>query len=453
MKVQIYNRSGDAVPVNLETDMEVGRVREILYEHGFECESAQLVKLNAIASPIELSTRVDKSWHTLNDTAMAEGDDWAITTAPVFADNNDGEESASLITVDQVKEFTAPLQANTDNSQRSGKTSQPKPVLFNGQEMDLHGKLIAVVTTLHTRACKIQTELGIYQEETDDDDMDEAAEETYDPRSEVDGDHLAMLSGMGFPDMHAIRALIATSGNVEQAMEWLLMRDGDPSLDEPITPPPKAVKSKRGIKFHPDPSAFRQLKEMGFDEESIMAALQIARNQASEATDLLLSGQDVKAMLATQVDPSVDENNPVMQAILKLPEVNESLHLPRMRQGLEMILQDFNKATALLNDGQLGPALLAVVKKVQSYFPDGEGEAPEPGNDELEEDRMADDDDVEHMRPAEAYHRLQSLLQEAAETMGQAMRRVDALADEEEEEEDDDDDDQDDSDEFSDFNF
>jgi uncharacterized UBP type Zn finger protein len=103
--------------------------------------------------------------------------------------------------------------------------------------------------------------------------MSESAEETYDPRSEVDEGKLGMLTSMGFAELHSVRALITTrysttnrershaassprscSGNVEQAMEYLLQHTGDPLLDAPLTPPPKPIKSKRGGAFQPDPA-------------------------------------------------------------------------------------------------------------------------------------------------------------------------------------------------------
>jgi hypothetical protein len=63
---------------------------------------------------------------------------------------------------------------------------------------------------------------------------------------------------------------------------------------------------------------------MGFEEAAVLAALQVTRNQSSEAvswaraclhalpnhaleqTELLLSGQDVEAIRAAQVEPVVD---------------------------------------------------------------------------------------------------------------------------------------------------
>ena len=96
----------------------------------------------------------------------------------------------------------------------------------------------------------------------------------YNPRAEVDEASMGMLTSMGFTEQHCVRALITTrylhasfklgreslicmhacSGNVEQAMDYLLQHTGDPVLDAPLTPPPKAIKSKRGGAFQPDPA-------------------------------------------------------------------------------------------------------------------------------------------------------------------------------------------------------
>jgi uncharacterized UBP type Zn finger protein len=100
--------------------------------------------------------------------------------------------------------------------------------------------------------------------------MFKSAEETYDPRSEVDEGNLEMLTSMWFAELHSLRALVTTrhsttnrershaaspcSGNVEQVMEYLLQHIGDPLLDAPLTPPPKPIKSKRGGGFQPDPA-------------------------------------------------------------------------------------------------------------------------------------------------------------------------------------------------------
>eukprot|EP00045_Choanoeca_perplexa_P015409 m.193208 g.193208 ORF g.193208 m.193208 type:complete len:455 (+) comp16978_c0_seq1:128-1492(+) len=436
MEVVVYNNSGLPIPMTFSSSMDVNQVRDTLFEHGLEVGDVQLVKLNGQGAPIDLRPNpgADFSWESLSQTALRTGDEFVLTIAPTvtLTPSTDTSEARARITVEQVKTHTEPLHINTDNSFRSGSTKKSGPVLFNGQELDLHGKLVAVVTALLNQACEIQTAMGIYEEEGDDSEMPASAEESYDPRSEVDEGSLMTLSSMGFAENHCIRALITTGGNVEQAMEYLLMHTGDPVLDAPLTPPPKAIKSKRGGAFHPDPAAFRQLRDMGFEEEAVLAALQVARNQSSEATELLLSGQDVQALRDAQVDPEVDTSNPIIKAVLADPVVNDSLQMPRMREALEMILQDFNKATALLNDGQVGPPLLVVVKLVQSYVSDGEGEPQEPGNSDV------DDDNPEPATPSIAG------LTRLYETMRHLVSAsMDDADDDEDEDEDDDDDDDD----------
>ena len=48
--------------------------------------------------------------------------------------------------------------------------------------------------------------------------------------------------------------------------------------------------------FHPDSSlvtrqAFRQLRDMGFEEAAVLAALQVTRNQSTEAVGRLLASK------------------------------------------------------------------------------------------------------------------------------------------------------------------
>lgn len=209
----------------------------------------------------------------------------------------------------------------------------------------------------------------------------------------MDKEALCALCEMGFPENRASKALVLNQMNVEQAMEWLFRHGDDPDIDEPlkvgihrcyskvnvpklcvntswtfhvilwpniapletllllwsILQAPKPQETARGL-FTPDMVAYRGLLDMGFAEKDVVAALQLAHNNFRVACDWLVSGRDVHSALDQQEANFLDENSPLIRAILSDPHVQAYLVDIRIRKALEILTQQQHNAIALMND-------------------------------------------------------------------------------------------------------
>lgn len=92
-----------------------------------------------------------------------------------------------------------------------------------------------------------------------------------------DPDSVAMLTGMGFSEPRAQRALQATGGNVEASVHWLFEQADDASLDAPLPQSPSV-----------DTSA---LEDMGFSRAQAAKALRL-HGQVEMAVAWLFENQD-----------------------------------------------------------------------------------------------------------------------------------------------------------------
>ncbi|EGD78945.1 hypothetical protein PTSG_01918 [Salpingoeca rosetta] len=199
----------------------------------------------------------------------------------------------------------------------------------------------AVVPLVIKAATALQIRAGIREppsaEEQQKQEQEEEAQQDapYDPMSEVDQSALAMVMEAGFEPQHCVRALFASSMNPEQAVLWLLEHQGDPALDRPITPPPKPVTTRHGRKFQPDAQAFRKLKELGFGDDDVVAALQVTRNNFNQACELLLGGEDMSVLRQQEALPVKN----LLRNILKSPAVWDAMFRPEFVQALELLLE------------------------------------------------------------------------------------------------------------------
>ncbi|KAH8823642.1 hypothetical protein DL96DRAFT_1615105 [Flagelloscypha sp. PMI_526] len=109
---------------------------------------------------------------------------------------------------------------------------------------------------------------------------------------------LIQIESMGFPVLHAKKALLAVGGeNVEGAMEWLFSKVGDPSLDEPLT----TSKKKKGGKGGKEST-----------EEQISIALGECDGNAERAVEWLFSHPDETPFSgSSSADDAPAESKPV----------------------------------------------------------------------------------------------------------------------------------------------
>jgi len=173
---------------------------------------------------------------------------------------------------------------------------------------------------------------------------------------EVDADALKQLQDMGFTEGRAKKALLLNKMNTSLAMEWLLEHEGDPDIDDPLTPEQLHVlqirKNPSPSSFSPDPVAVSKLKDMGFKEEDIAEALRITNNN-SEAACAYLLGEGGEAEL------SIDDTN-VIHDVLMNPTIQAGLANPRVLQALKALIENPSSAAQYISDPEIGPVLIQV---------------------------------------------------------------------------------------------
>ncbi|EDQ87955.1 uncharacterized protein MONBRDRAFT_32986 [Monosiga brevicollis MX1] len=383
MKLVVYNLEAEPVELQVDGQDTCQQLLVRLSKLGLAQDDCQLVPLSAPSRGVIPLDSVAVQHQTLSQAGLQDQDHLSITPSLNWSPKPVPEPKP--ITSMQMRRFTMSLTA-TNRGNRTGRTLKAHKPRFGGQELDFHGQLMAVVSTMHSLACQLQQELGVYTPEEDATPEDATDEDAtpFDPRSTVN----EVWSCVGCYRSHVCM-------NVEAALVWLLDTEADPSLDRPITPPPKPVVLRSGQRFQPDAAAYQNLMEMGFSHDNVVAALQLTRNNRPQAIHLLLSGADLEAQAEALQNVKAEPDNPIILKILDDPLVLDSLRLPRLREAFEQILQDVQTAPALLNDGLVGSALIRIVKLVQSY---------EEEEEEEEEIPSAAASTEEPMQVAEADH-------------------------------------------------
>lgn len=114
----------------------------------------------------------------------------------------------------------------------------------------------------------------------------------------VDAGAMSQLTAMGFPEVRATKALLATgnTGDAEAAMNWLFGHMEDPDIDDPIDPT-QFVPSQSAPQS-PDTS---MLEEMGFSRPQARKALRVNGNNPEIA---------VAWLFENPMDPGEDEVPP-----------------------------------------------------------------------------------------------------------------------------------------------
>ncbi|ONH65475.1 Ubiquitin carboxyl-terminal hydrolase 14 [Cyberlindnera fabianii] len=102
-------------------------------------------------------------------------------------------------------------------------------------------------------------------------------------------DALTQLMAMGFTELRATKALHGTNnGSVEEAMEWLMPRLDDPTLDDPVV----LRKNTNDGDASVDAGQVSMLQDMGFSEKLATKALIVNKNNAEAAVEWLFSHPD-----------------------------------------------------------------------------------------------------------------------------------------------------------------
>eukprot|EP00794_Sanderia_malayensis_P015743 gene15743-17331_t len=170
---------------------------------------------------------------------------------------------------------------------------------------DFLGELKRILTSLVEVASLLQV---ISTEEKDDSDM-----ETDAPEIEVDEGALKQLMDMGFAENRARKSLIINRMSRVQAMEWLLIHETDPDIDEALSQEEmlsylperrRLLPRKPGTKeFTPNARASRNLIEMGFEEKDVLQALKMTGNHQEAALEWLLGDREQHS---ERLEPGLD---------------------------------------------------------------------------------------------------------------------------------------------------
>ncbi|CDR43782.1 CYFA0S12e04280g1_1 [Cyberlindnera fabianii] len=117
----------------------------------------------------------------------------------------------------------------------------------------------------------------------------ERKSDTEDDTFKPNEDALTQLMAMGFTELRATKALHGTNnGSVEEAMEWLMPRLDDPTLDDPVV----LRKNTNDGDASVDAGQVSMLQDMGFSEKLATKALIVNKNNAEAAVEWLFSHPD-----------------------------------------------------------------------------------------------------------------------------------------------------------------
>ncbi|BGO97695.1 ubiquitin C-terminal hydrolase Ubp14 [Rhodotorula toruloides] len=107
---------------------------------------------------------------------------------------------------------------------------------------------------------------------------------------QFDAEAMNQLTGMGFPEIRAKRALLATGHNgAEVAMNWLFEHMEDPDIDDPL---PAATSSASSAAADPSPESISTVCEMGFTPAQARKALRETGGSIERAVEWLFSHPD-----------------------------------------------------------------------------------------------------------------------------------------------------------------
>jgi len=196
---------------------------------------------------------------------------------------------------------------------------------------------------------------------------------------------LNQLKDMGFPEERAKKALILNRMNIQRAMEWLLEHDEDPNIDDPISQqqllrlyPSLAAQINAAMRgggaggagggaggnttivgspqpvsrasSTPDPVLVQRLKDMGFAEDDIYAALRAVGNDQEAACAWLLGERD----------EGPGEEAGLLAAVLTNPTLRNALTNPRVLAALRSLMEDPSSVSQYMNDPEIGPVIVQV---------------------------------------------------------------------------------------------
>lgn len=173
---------------------------------------------------------------------------------------------------------------------------------------------------------------------------------------------------IGFSEEEAKRALTVNSYNLSSAIEWLLAghhtsaQAAGGSGGDPANRP----RRRRGI-FKADPVAVRNLKEMGFPEPEVLAALELTRNNQQEACSHLLGDMRSEGYGANEMYVPLPKDHPLYRLVMERIEIQKALLSTKFLDAMRD-LED-RKATIVdfSDDPEIGPIFFQISKAIQKF--------------------------------------------------------------------------------------
>jgi len=125
------------------------------------------------------------------------------------------------------------------------------------------------------------------------------------------------LTGMGFPEIRAKRALLKTGNTgAESAMEWLFSHMEDTDLDDPLPPPESSGEDASSGGNEPSPEQISMIVDMGFTPQQGKKALLETGGDPNRAVEWLFSHPDDDGTLSA---PSASSSSSSPRGSSSLP--------------------------------------------------------------------------------------------------------------------------------------
>eukprot|EP00039_Didymoeca_costata_P001805 m.55207 g.55207 ORF g.55207 m.55207 type:complete len:416 (+) comp10974_c0_seq4:299-1546(+) len=336
---------GNSEPISL--DDEQGECSEKVTKRLSLKERAQLGCVRMVCARKDYK-ELDPE-RTLDDQGVTDQTEILLFSPTAVAESsikaNDGNEDNFVVTREMIEKATDHIAS------RHMDTQDPKPAGTPPVQ------ILAVLSALRDTGKKIKEALAPPQDSAEK--MDVASDVT-DPYKDVDMQAVANIVAMGFQEHHVKKALVISGMNVEAAMEYLITHAEDPSLDEPLKPLPR-VPTAAGSSFTPNATYFQWLLDMGFPQESVLAALEIAHNNFQAACELLVQrGDDVVALLESQKTNSDSVTKQVLEELLKDARIHAGLADEHVRQALDAMVENPHSTATYMHDDTIRPLLLLV---------------------------------------------------------------------------------------------
>ncbi|GAA5888697.1 hypothetical protein JCM16303_003055, partial [Sporobolomyces ruberrimus] len=136
---------------------------------------------------------------------------------------------------------------------------------------------------------------------------------------EFDQSSIDQLTGMGFPEIRAKRALLKTGkSGAEPAMNWLFEHMDDTDLDDPLPPPASSSDSATGGQSanEPSPEQISMICDMGFTPAQGRKALLETGGDPNRAVEWLFSHPDDDGTISA---PSASSSKSTSRGTSTLP--------------------------------------------------------------------------------------------------------------------------------------